>query len=120
MDQLFKKNKNDIFLFIFGDGNEEEINAIKNLKAKFNCSNNIFLNKYIDDVSSLIKACDLLVVPSQEHESFGYTAVEAMAHKLPVVSTDVGGLPEVIVNEKTGYVVDRKNHNLLQIRFLYY
>ena len=54
----------------------------------------------------------MLVVPSQEHESFGYTAVEAMAHKLPVVSTDVGGLPEVIVNEKTGYVVDRKNHNL--------
>ena len=120
MDQLLKKNKKDIFLFIFGDGNDKEINSVRTLKTKFSCSKNIYLNKYVKDVSSLIKASDLLVIPSQKHESFGYTAVEAMAHNVPVVSTDVGGLPEVILNEKTGYVVDRTNHNLFadKISFL--
>ena len=45
-------------------------------------------------------------MPSQSAESFGYAAVEAMANKKPVVVTNTGGLPEVVENHKTGFVVD--------------
>ena len=49
----------------------------------------------------------MLVVPPQAYESFGYVAVEAMCCRVPVVVTDVGGLPEVVEDGVCGYVVDQ-------------
>ena len=46
-----------------------------------------------------------MAVPSQCYESFGLTIIEAMAQKIPVVATRVGGIPEVLENGKGGYVV---------------
>ena len=41
-----------------------------------------------------------------------------MAHNLPVVSTNVGGLPEVIIDKKTGYVINKCNHKLFAEKIL--
>ena len=48
-------------------------------------------------------------MPSQSYESFGYTALEAMCCQVPVVVTNVGGLPEVVKDEVCGYVVNHRN-----------
>lgn len=53
----------------------------------------------------LYHVADVVVVPSLE-EGFGMTAIEAMAAGTPVVGTRVGGLPEIIENGETGYLVD--------------
>jgi glycosyltransferase involved in cell wall biosynthesis len=47
-------------------------------------------------VEKILEEADLVVVPSLTHESFGYTAAEAMSYGVPVVVSDVGGLPEVV------------------------
>jgi L-malate glycosyltransferase len=58
------------------------------------------------EVPNYIRDLDLVVLPSYE-DSFGVTAVEAMACGVPVVAYDADGLKEVILNQKTGIVVPK-------------
>ena len=52
---------------------------------------------------------DIFVMPSLS-ESFGVSALEAESMEIPVVATNVGGIPEVVVNEVTGLLVKPNNH----------
>lgn len=56
------------------------------------------------DVARLIDSFDLLALPSHR-ETFGVAALEAMARGKPVVASRVGGLPEVVLHEETGLLV---------------
>ncbi|WP_057767634.1 glycosyltransferase [Cytobacillus praedii] len=63
-----------------------------------------------DKVPEYINKMDVFGVPSTEDsESFGVAAVESMACGVPVVVSNVGGLPEVVLEGKTGYVVPKEN-----------
>jgi len=62
----------------------------------------IFLGEQQDLVGTL-SAADLFLLPSAQ-ESFGLAALEAMACEVPVVASNVGGLPEIIENGVTGFV----------------
>jgi glycosyltransferase involved in cell wall biosynthesis len=61
---------------------------------------------------SAYSACDVFVLPS-EYEAFGIVLLEAMACEKPCVATDVGGVPEVLVNGKTGILVEYGNPDAL-------
>jgi len=63
-----------------------------------------FLGKQLELVS-LLSASDIMLMPSQS-ESFGLSALEAMACEVPVVSSSVGGLPELQVHGETGYIAE--------------
>ena len=63
----------------------------------------IFLGKQ-DDVESLLAVADLFLLPSEE-EAFGLAALEAMSCAVPVVGTAVGGVPEVVEEGKTGFLL---------------
>ncbi|HET7711602.1 MAG TPA: N-acetyl-alpha-D-glucosaminyl L-malate synthase BshA [Thermoanaerobaculia bacterium] len=58
----------------------------------------------IPNLEEVVAACDLFLLPS-EAESFGMAALEAMACEVPVIGTASGGLPEVVVDGKTGYLL---------------
>ncbi len=107
MEKVVSKNPL-AHLLIFGDGNEQEINVVKCLKMQSKVAGNIHIYKH-RDISDLLPQTDVLVVPSQEYESFGYTALEGMYSKIPVVVTNVGGLPEVVENNVCGYVIDKND-----------
>jgi len=63
-----------------------------------------------DKVPEYINKMDVFGVPSTEDsESFGVAAVESMACGVPVVVSNVGGLPEVVIEGKTGFVVPKEN-----------
>lgn len=61
-----------------------------------------FLGKQ-DDVAHVISIADLMLLPS-EKESFGLVALEAMACGVPTIGSLAGGIPELVVNGKTGFL----------------
>jgi len=63
-----------------------------------------FLGKQLELVP-LLSAADVFLMPSQS-ESFGLSALEAMACEVPVISSSVGGLPELQVHGETGYIAE--------------
>jgi L-malate glycosyltransferase len=63
-----------------------------------------FLGKQLELVP-ILSAAHLFLMPSQS-ESFGLSALEAMSCELPVVSSSVGGLPELQVHGETGYIAE--------------
>ncbi|GAB3922543.1 N-acetyl-alpha-D-glucosaminyl L-malate synthase BshA [Mucilaginibacter myungsuensis] len=63
-----------------------------------------FLGKQ-DAIEEILSISDLFLMPSQS-ESFGLAALEAMACKVPVISSNVGGLPELNVEGQTGFLRD--------------
>jgi N-acetyl-alpha-D-glucosaminyl L-malate synthase BshA len=75
-----------------------------------------FLGKQ-SELASILSASDVFLIPSG-NESFGLSALEAMACGVPVVSSDVGGLPELNVDGETGYIVKVGDVETLAARIL--
>lgn len=88
-------------LILVGDGPERP--AIEKLCRELNTCNDIVNLGRINDPTEVLKMADLFILPS-ETESFGLAGLEAMAMKIPVISTNTGGLPEVNVDGLTGFL----------------
>jgi glycosyltransferase involved in cell wall biosynthesis len=72
-----------------------------------------------ETVPAVLHGFDVFVVPSvSDSESFGVAAVEAAACGLPVIASDVGGLPEVVRDGVTGYLVPPRDHGALAERMV--
>lgn len=88
-------------LILVGDGPERP--AIDKLCRELNtCSDIISVGK-IANPKEVLSIADLFILPS-ETESFGLSALEAMTMKVPVISSNTGGIPEVNIHGKTGYM----------------
>lgn len=68
------------------------------------CDGVKFLGKQ-EGLVEILTSCDVFLIPSQS-ESFGLAALEAMAAGLPVVSSSVGGLPELVKHNETGFIAE--------------
>ncbi len=105
---IFKKvyEKIPSKLLLIGDGPERQ--NLEELCRQIGLCHEIrFLGKQ-DAVEELLAISDLFVIPSG-NESFGLAALEAMACEVPVISSNVGGLPEVNINGQTGFLSDVGN-----------
>lgn len=61
-----------------------------------------------EDISSILRSADLLVLNSLE-EPFGLVLVEAMSSGTPVLATRVGGIPEIVTDSKSGWLIERND-----------
>ena len=102
---LKEKNKNINFI-IFGDGPEKK--KLEKQIAESNLEKNIFLAGRIPSAARYLTAFDIFILPSVK-EGLPYAILEAMAAELPIVATGVGGIPELIENNKSGLLVEPKN-----------
>ncbi len=101
--QVFKRVRDKIpsKLLLIGDGPErQDMEAL--CRKLGTCDDIRFLGKQ-EAVEELLAIADVFIIPS-ENESFGLAALEAMACEVPVISTNVGGLPEVNINGVTGFM----------------
>ena len=64
------------------------------------------------DIPDLLRDMDLLVLPST-YEGFPISIIEAMATGLPVIGSDIDGIPEIIAHERTGLLVPARDVNAL-------
>ncbi len=95
-------------LWLIGDGPEME--GVKSILRQSGFERDVRYWSLQRDVASLLAHTDLLLMTSQS-ESFCMAALEAMACGVPVLATDVGGLPEVVVHGKTGYLFPVGDHS---------
>jgi N-acetyl-alpha-D-glucosaminyl L-malate synthase BshA len=91
----------DARLVLVGDG--PEYGRTRELVEKLGLADMVRWVGVVDDVAPILKAADVLLLPS-ETESFGLVALEAMASGVPVVASDVGGLPEVVEHGVSGFL----------------
>jgi N-acetyl-alpha-D-glucosaminyl L-malate synthase BshA len=96
-----RKEINAKLLFV-GDGPERH-NVEKLCRELKSCDDIRFLGKQ-DAVDEILAVSDLFVMPS-ESESFGLAALEAMACRVPVISSNAGGIPEVNIEGETGFLL---------------
>ena len=90
-------------LLLIGDGPERRNMETLCRQLKL-CDEIRFLGKQ-DAIEELLSLTDLFLMPSAS-ESFGLAALEAMACEVPVVSSNVGGIPEVNIHGETGFLAD--------------
>lgn len=90
-------------LLLVGEG-PERIKA-ENLTKKLKIKDSVYFLGNSTEVTKILCYSDLFLLPSQT-ESFGLAALEAMAARTPVISTNTGGLPEVNIHGVTGYLSD--------------
>ncbi|MBU2020485.1 MAG: N-acetyl-alpha-D-glucosaminyl L-malate synthase BshA, partial [Bacteroidetes bacterium] len=104
-------------LLMVGDGPER--NNLERLCREYDlCDRVIFVGK-VRDTTQVLAISDLFLLPSQT-ESFGLAALEAMAVRVPVISSNTGGIPEVNIHGVTGYLsnvgdVDDMGKNAISI-----
>ena len=86
-------------LVMVGDGPERP--AAEDEARALGVTNSVFFLGKIETVAPLLASADVFLLPTSS-ESFGLSALEAMASGVPVVGSDSGGLPEVVTNGVTG------------------
>ena len=90
-------------LLLVGDGPDRQ-KAEQQCRDLGICEHVRFLGK-LDQVEEVLSIADLFLIPSGS-ETFGLAALEAMSCSVPVISSNIGGLPEVNIHGKTGYLCD--------------
>ena len=88
-------------LMMIGEGPERE--KAEQLCVELNIENKVVFLGNSNEVNKILCFSDLFLLPSQT-ESFGLSALEAMASGVPVVSSNSGGLPEVNINGVSGFL----------------
>jgi N-acetyl-alpha-D-glucosaminyl L-malate synthase BshA len=90
-------------LLLVGDGPERQ-RTEQQCRDLGICDHVRFLGK-LDQVEDVLSIADLFLIPSGS-ETFGLAALEAMSCSVPVISSNIGGLPEVNVQGETGFLCD--------------
>jgi glycosyltransferase involved in cell wall biosynthesis len=99
-------------LVAVGDGPEYKM--LLALKEQLNLSNVEFVGpKWGQDLDRLLANARFVVIPSVWHENFPYVILQSFAMGKAVIGTDRGGIPELVINGKTGYIYPAHDHEAL-------
>lgn len=100
----------DAMFVVIGEGEERKRLGLAIVAHRL--ANRFLLKGYIPDAHTLIRAFDVFVLSSVK-EGLPYVLLEAGAAEVPVVATNIGGIPDLIEHEKTGLLVSPKDPSAL-------
>jgi len=114
MAEILNREGKKLSFDVIGD-DLDGFGAMKELKSYANkqgIAERINFHGYVQNVSAILKEIDIIVC-SSHYETFGRCNIEAMACGKPVVATNVGGIPEIVVDSETGILVPPHSPELL-------
>lgn len=100
------KKVNNVKLIFVGEGELKK--QLKEYARINNLQDKIIITGWVSNVEKYIPAFDIALLPSK-WEGFGLALIEYMACDKPIVATKVGGIQDIIKNEKNGYLVEVGN-----------
>lgn len=95
-----------VFYFIIGDGEEKE--KLQILIKQHDLERQVYLLGFLPDAAQYLSAFDCFLLPSVK-EGLPYVILEAGLASLPVITTAIGGIPEIIDDTKTGLLVPSRD-----------
>ncbi len=110
---VLKRRGINIYVCIVGDGEERKF--IETLLQEEDIEDRVHLAGFVRDAHKILKAFDVFVLPSLK-EGLPYVALEAGQAELPVVASNVGGIPDIIADNESGMLCPPKNHGKLAER----
>jgi len=102
----------DLYVLLMGHGDDEEM-----FRREAEGLSNVELVGFVDNVGDYLSILDVFTYPSL-HEGMGSAIIDAMDFSLPVVATDVDGIPDIVDQEVTGLLVPPANAEALANAFL--
>ena len=117
MEDVLSKTTRKIKCFIVGDGPEREFieKRVKLINDKHN--NRLKLTSWISDVASFNAGMDIICLTSK-NEGTPVSLIEAQASGVPVVTTDVGGVKDILIDGDTGFVIPPNNEEMFSKKLL--
>ena len=97
-------------------GSEDHIPRMQQLACDLNLENQVVFSGELPDPRAAYAAMDIFVLPSAQPEPFGGVVLEAMAFGLPVIATAIGGSPEQVVPEETGFLIPPADPESLAVK----
>lgn len=120
-DIVLKEFSKVQFLIIGGTSNpyeEKQKQELENLIKEKRLSDKIILTGFLPELKNILLNIEIFVLPSLK-EGVPAAILEAMVAKKPVVATSVGGIPEVVVDGETGFLVPPQNPPVLAEKIIY-
>jgi glycosyltransferase involved in cell wall biosynthesis len=106
--ETMKLVQKSVKVFIVGDGSERESIEFEVSKINKLYPGLIIMTSWITDIAEFNCGMDIIAL-SSKNEGTPVSLIEAQASGLPVISTDVGGVKDIVLNEKTGFIVPKGN-----------
>ncbi len=108
--RAINKTPENVHFAIFGDG--EAKRELQNLAKNLGLNERVRFFGFVDEAPKYLKAFDIFTLTSRT-EGLPYVLLEAGIAELPVVATNVGGIPEIIRSEETGILIPKENPKIL-------
>jgi len=99
--------REDVTFIIVGEGPEEQ--TIRRLIEQRQLTSRIRMLGFRDDLLNIFRSLDVFAIPSVEGDTIPQVLMQALAMGVPVVSTTVGSIPDVVIEGETGFVVPPRN-----------
>jgi len=108
VDAVLQKTTSKIKCFIVGDGPERELieERVHQINEKHN--NSIKLTSWVSDVASFNAGMDIICLTSK-NEGTPVSLIEAQASGIPVITTDVGGIKDIVLDGNTGFIIPKNS-----------